>query len=77
MRMSCFSAISAGEKHALCFAEASAVPTQDTCAIIQEDGLLVQGLSMHMTRINLIARKPERPSVRPYALQDIKERQFG
>ena len=39
--------------------------------------VLVQGLSMHMTRINLIARKPERPSVRPYALQDIKERQFG
>lgn len=39
--------------------------------------VLVQGLSMHMTRINLIAQKPERPSVRPYALQDIKERQFG
>jgi len=34
--------------------------------------------SLHgLTRINLIARKPERPSVRPYALQDIKERQFG
>jgi len=39
--------------------------------------VLLQGLSMHMTQINLIARKPERPSVRPYALQDIKQRQFG
>jgi hypothetical protein len=37
----------------------------------------VEGLAKHVARIILVARKPERPSVRPYALQDIKERQFG
>ena len=48
MPVSCFSAISAGEKDALCFAEASAVPTQDTCAIIQEDGWYRLSLNLQM-----------------------------
>lgn len=34
-----------------------------------------EGLAKHMARSILVARKPEKPSVRPYALQDIK--QFG
>jgi 2-polyprenyl-3-methyl-5-hydroxy-6-metoxy-1,4-benzoquinol methylase len=36
-----------------------------------------EGLAKHMARIILVARKPETPSVRPYALQDINERQLG
>lgn len=37
----------------------------------------VEGLAKHMARIVLVARKPETPSVRPYALQHIHERQLG
>lgn len=37
----------------------------------------VEGLAKHMARIILVARKPERPSVRPYALQHIGERQLA
>jgi 2-polyprenyl-3-methyl-5-hydroxy-6-metoxy-1,4-benzoquinol methylase len=36
-----------------------------------------EGLAKHMARIILVARKPETPSVRPYALQHINERQLG
>ncbi len=36
-----------------------------------------EGLAKYMARIILVARKPERPSVRPYALQHIDERQLG
>ena len=36
-----------------------------------------EGLAKHMARIILVARKPERPSVRPYALQHIGERQLA
>jgi 2-polyprenyl-3-methyl-5-hydroxy-6-metoxy-1,4-benzoquinol methylase len=35
-----------------------------------------EGLAQHMARVILVARKPERPSVRPYALQHINERQL-
>jgi hypothetical protein len=35
-----------------------------------------EGLAQHMARTILVARKPERPSVRPYALQQIIERQL-
>jgi len=34
----------------------------------------VEGLAKHMARVILVARKPEIPSVRPYALQHIDER---
>jgi 2-polyprenyl-3-methyl-5-hydroxy-6-metoxy-1,4-benzoquinol methylase len=37
----------------------------------------VEGLAKHMARIILVARKPERPSVRPYTLQHISERQLA
>jgi tRNA (mo5U34)-methyltransferase len=33
-----------------------------------------ESLAKHMARVILVARKPERPSVRPYALQHIDER---
>jgi hypothetical protein len=33
-----------------------------------------EGLAKYMARIILVARKPERPPVRPYALQHINER---
>ncbi len=33
-----------------------------------------EGLAQHMARIILVARKPEKPSVRPYSLQQINER---
>jgi 2-polyprenyl-3-methyl-5-hydroxy-6-metoxy-1,4-benzoquinol methylase len=36
-----------------------------------------EGLAKYMARIILIARKPEKSSVRPYALQHISERQLG
>jgi 2-polyprenyl-3-methyl-5-hydroxy-6-metoxy-1,4-benzoquinol methylase len=36
-----------------------------------------EGLAKHMARIILVARKPEGPSVRPYALQHISEREVG
>ena len=36
-----------------------------------------EGLAQHMARTILIARKPEGPSVRPYALQHITERQLA
>ena len=36
-----------------------------------------EGLAKYMARIILIARKPEKSSVRPYALQHINERQLG
>jgi hypothetical protein len=39
--------------------------------------LPTEGLAKHMARIILVARKLETPSVRPYALQDINERQLG
>jgi|SRR6516164_2784725 SAM-dependent methyltransferase len=35
------------------------------------------GLAQNMARTLLIARKPERPSVRPYPLQHVEERQLG
>ena len=35
-----------------------------------------EGLAQHMARVILVARKPERPSVRPYAMQHINERQL-
>jgi len=35
-----------------------------------------EGLAKYMARIILVARKPERPSVRPYALQHIDERRL-
>jgi 2-polyprenyl-3-methyl-5-hydroxy-6-metoxy-1,4-benzoquinol methylase len=35
---------------------------------------VTEGLAKYMARIVLVARKPEKPSVRPYALQDINER---
>jgi hypothetical protein len=31
-----------------------------------------EGLAKHMARIILVARKPERPSVRPYPLQQLR-----
>jgi 2-polyprenyl-3-methyl-5-hydroxy-6-metoxy-1,4-benzoquinol methylase len=34
----------------------------------------MKGLAQHMARTILVARKPERPSVRPYPLQHISER---
>jgi hypothetical protein len=37
-------------------------------------GVPAEGLAQHMARIILVARRPERASVRPYALQDINER---
>jgi 2-polyprenyl-3-methyl-5-hydroxy-6-metoxy-1,4-benzoquinol methylase len=37
----------------------------------------MEGLAKHMTRIVLVAQKPERPSIRPYALMQIDERQFS
>jgi 2-polyprenyl-3-methyl-5-hydroxy-6-metoxy-1,4-benzoquinol methylase len=36
----------------------------------------VTGLAEHMARIILVARKPEKPSVRPYALQHVDERRL-
>jgi SAM-dependent methyltransferase len=37
----------------------------------------LRGLVKHMARIILVARKPERPSARPYALQHIDERRLA
>jgi 2-polyprenyl-3-methyl-5-hydroxy-6-metoxy-1,4-benzoquinol methylase len=37
----------------------------------------VTGLTNHMARIILVARKPEKPGIRPYALQHIIERGFS
>jgi len=36
----------------------------------------VEGLAKHMSRLVLVAQKPETPSARPYALQQINERQL-
>jgi hypothetical protein len=36
-----------------------------------------EGLAKYMARIILVAQKPERPSVRPYALQHIAEQTFS
>jgi hypothetical protein len=37
----------------------------------------IEGLTEHMARTILVAQKPERPSVRPYPLQHISERQLA
>ena len=39
--------------------------------------LPTEGLTPHMARAILVARKPEMPVVRPYALQHINEKQLG
>lgn len=39
--------------------------------------VLPEGLPLHMARTILVARKPEKPVVRPYALRHISERQLA
>jgi 2-polyprenyl-3-methyl-5-hydroxy-6-metoxy-1,4-benzoquinol methylase len=46
-------------------------------AIQQLKLVATEGLAKHMARIVLVARKPEKLSVRPYALQHINERDFS